>query len=379
MKHLSVTKTTFISLGLALLFLGVGCNQPAKDGGIFRTLDSGESWEQKNFVSRQGKKVVTLDDTHITKILIHPKDSNIIYIGTGDKGLYITLDAGERWYQTGLKSGSITNVVIDPVDPTIMYAARGTTVLKSIDEGQNWNVIYTDPNSAKIYTIVVDHSDNKKIYVGSSVGAVYKSIDGGENWDLRFKINGSILKIFTVAYDPNVLYLYTGGGSIYKTVNGAEPRDDAAEEDIERINSGWKKIAPTDELQEQLEGFTKVYRLELDPQDNHIMYATSERGLLRSTDGGDTWSDQPTLLGFKDERNTQIRHLTIDPQDSKIIYFFIGKIMHKTADNGESWQTINTFKSQRKITDFVIDPEATNVMYIGTQFIKKKGGLTPSK
>src|SRR5450755_4649996 len=68
-----------------------------------------------------------------------PQDPNTIYTGTS-VGLFKTTDGGSSWNNSGLIGRSVASLVIDPQNPSILYAVTSTTnVFKSTDGGATWN------------------------------------------------------------------------------------------------------------------------------------------------------------------------------------------------------------------------------------------------
>ncbi|HMO13618.1 MAG TPA: hypothetical protein PKD64_04360 [Pirellulaceae bacterium] len=155
------------------------------------------------------KNVGLKNSEHIAKIVVHPNDSNTIFVAAqgplwssgGERGVYKSVDGGKSWRQV-LSRGEFTgatDVVIDPQDPNVLYAAlyqKHRTV---------WALMATGPESG-----------------------IYKSLDGGENWtELTNGIPGGNKGKISLAVSPqrsDVVYATieqenrTGG--IYRSENG---------------------------------------------------------------------------------------------------------------------------------------------------------------
>ncbi len=131
--------------------------------GIYKSVNDGKSWKNMG---------LTLSE-HISKIIVHPHNSDIVYVAAqgplwsqgGERGLYKSGDGGENWKKVlgGNPWTGVTDLVIDPVDPDWMYAATwqrhrtvaaymgggpGTAIFRSKDGGENWTKLTTGlPNS----------------------------------------------------------------------------------------------------------------------------------------------------------------------------------------------------------------------------------------
>ncbi len=363
-------------LAIGLIGLGLSCGEP-QDGGVFRSLDSAESWEQKVFVKKTGRKTETIAETNITTMQFQPTDANIIYLGTKGSGLYATLTGGEQWFALGSSSGTVNSIAIDPVDPRNIYIGKGTSILKSTDEGVTWETVYQDAKGGTISGVVVDSFEHSRVYAATSVGTVIKSYDYGINWDLRMQIGGSIKRLLIAKHDTRVLYVLTSKADLYITTNGGEFIVDDLPE-AERINSGWQLLLPKD-FDDQFPDGDKITDVTLDPNDTTVVYLVTRRGLMRGTDSGTNWSDVITLIGANDKKNDSIRNLTITPGNSQIIYFSVAHAIHKSTDGGANWKIIENFPSKRNITALLIDYQTPNVIYAGTEAIEKQGGLIKTK
>lgn len=171
--------------------------------GIFISRDGGKSWENKGLKKSE----------HISKIIVHPKDPNTVWVAAqgplwspgGERGLYKTTDGGATWKSTITldKWTGVTDLVIDPRNPDVLYAASwqrhrnvaaymgggpGTALYKSIDGGNSWRKLKTGlPTSdmGKIGLAISPINPNvlyAAIELDRRKGAVYRSDNGGESW-----------------------------------------------------------------------------------------------------------------------------------------------------------------------------------------------------
>jgi photosystem II stability/assembly factor-like uncharacterized protein len=179
----------------------------AASGGIFKTTDGGAHWQP------------IFDDQVVSAIgalAVAPSDPNIVWAGTGEacirshisvgQGIYKSTDAGKTWTLMGLeKTGRIGDVIIDPRDPNIVFAAalghaygpqaeRG--VFRTTDGGKTWErVLFVDENTG-CSSLVMDPTNARILFAGmwpleihtwgrESGGpgsGLYRSTDGGSTW-----------------------------------------------------------------------------------------------------------------------------------------------------------------------------------------------------
>jgi len=149
-------------------------------------------------------------------IVIDPKDSNVLWLGTGEHnsqrsahfgdGVYKSVDAGKTWKHTGLASSEhIGHIAIDPVNTSVVYVAsqgplfsaggeRG--LYKTTDGGATWKAIITISPDTGITDVVLDPKNPNIVFAaayqrrravgqmigGGPEGGIFKSTDGGKSF-----------------------------------------------------------------------------------------------------------------------------------------------------------------------------------------------------
>jgi photosystem II stability/assembly factor-like uncharacterized protein len=143
------------------------------------------------------------------------------------------------------------------------------------------------PEKIEVRTIAIHPHDPQIVYVGTQYGP-YRSDDGGQHWKrLPFPEQGGV--VWTIVFhpqNPQVLYLGTAPPAVYKSEDGG---------------ASWRRlpIVPTSGAV-RMAFPMRVIRLAIDPNNANNIYAALEvGGVIRSQDGGETWSDcTPALLSF---------------------------------------------------------------------------------
>lgn len=191
----------------AVVWVGTGENvggrHVAYGDGIYRSMDAGMTW----------KNMGLKESEHISKIIIHPDNSNIIWVAAqgplwnkgGQRGLYKTVDGGQRWKKVlgdAVWTG-VTDLMIDPRNPDVLYAATwdrhrtvaalmgggpGTGIHRSTDGGETWEALTNGlpkSNMGKI-GIAISPQQPDVIYAAIELdrtkGGVYRSEDRGSSW-----------------------------------------------------------------------------------------------------------------------------------------------------------------------------------------------------
>ena len=190
----------------SIIWLGTGENvggrHVAFGDGVFKSENGGKSW--KNMGLRKSE--------HISEIIVHPNNSNIIWAASqgplwspgGERGLYKSIDGGENWKKVlgGGKWTGVTDIHMDPRNPDRIYAAtwqRHRTVAalmgggpesglhRSEDGGETWTELKSGlPNYAGKIGFTLSPQKPDVLYASIELekrnGAVYKSEDRGSSW-----------------------------------------------------------------------------------------------------------------------------------------------------------------------------------------------------
>ncbi len=181
----------------------VGGRHMSYGDGIYRSEDGGKNWKNMGLTKTQ----------HISKIIIHPENSNILWVAAQgplwlkgeERGLYKTTDGGKTWKKT-LGDGEwvgVTDIVIDPRDPNLLYAASwqrhrnvaaymgggpGTGIYRSEDGGESWSKLtqgLPKENMAKTGLAISPQQPDivyAAIELKRRTGGVYRSADRGATW-----------------------------------------------------------------------------------------------------------------------------------------------------------------------------------------------------
>ena len=386
-----------------------------------------------------GKKKKALEGKAATPAA--PTDSGAIVLPTALKA---------RSIGPAVMGGRVSSIAIDPANPYTFYAGLATGgIMKSSDNGSSFEPIFEHEAVAAIGDIAIAPSDPKTIYVGTgeandrntvSWGAgVYTSTDGGATWTKSgLEKTRAIARVVVHPTDPKTAWVCSPGDvwqpgerGIYKTTDGGK---------------SWKKVYTAPAPFETRAGCGD---LAIDPSDPNILYATLYArlrrpwvftygvqasdgkdigGVLKSTDGGATWTKLtnglPTMTGriglavyaknpktvyalvqsdaggtsdiddpyskaggvFRsddagatwtrqsklDPRPFYFSQIRVDPENDKRVYV-LGFMLHVSDDGGKTWRE-DRFKNVHSDNHaLAIDPHTPSRMLLGTD-----GGLYES-
>jgi photosystem II stability/assembly factor-like uncharacterized protein len=190
------------------------------DFGLFKSTNGGASWAP----------VLTDGAPLIRSIAIDPIHPSTIYASANGTPFKST-DGGASWAakpiigEFGIELSFVRVLAVNPVNSSIVYAGTFFGVYKSTDGGEHWNPTVTDPGTGFIEDLVINPLQPSVLYASTGFSGIYQSTDAGNHWNavntglpaLSFK------NILTLAIDPlhpSVLYAGTEGGGLFKTSNG---------------------------------------------------------------------------------------------------------------------------------------------------------------
>jgi photosystem II stability/assembly factor-like uncharacterized protein len=295
--------------------------------GIYKSTDAGESWTHMGLPESE----------RISRILVHPRDGNIVYAcvpgklwsDSADRGVYHTNDGGKSWTLV-LKGVNLSTgcggMSMDAKNPDVLYAGmwdfrrRGWTFRSggegptafsgsglhvSRDGGRTWREITPETNKGfpkKPYgriAVEVAPSDSNRVYavVESTDSGLYVSFDGGATWEARDKSQGMVWRAFYFArltVDP------TNADRVFKDSGNLILSEDAGKSF--GIVGGFVGM------------HGDLHAVWVNPLNPKHTIAGDDGGLWHSYDGGNRWWKGDNLP------ISQYYHVSVDDSDPYRVY-----------------------------------------------------------
>jgi uncharacterized protein (TIGR03437 family) len=223
-------------------------------------------------------------------------------------------DLGTSWQETALKQPNLAGLEFEPSDTSVLYAIAENVVQKSSDGGQTWVSSQTGlPAAFYPSQIVPDPTTRGQVYLWLQTESnsiterqIYRSTNAGASWQLMLKFAFAERRILTLAVSPK-------NGTLYVGTNRG----------LLKSSDGGRTVQPA--------GLAEIYiqALALDPVDPATLYAsTPYRCCDLSPAGG------PQLGG-----------------------------VHKTTDGGTTWLPLNNSFQNKFVASLVLDPFAPTTVY----------------
>jgi photosystem II stability/assembly factor-like uncharacterized protein len=332
----------------------------AVNGGVWKSVDAGRVWtpifDEQPVAS-------------IGAIAVAPSAPDTIYVGTGEStlrdstgfgmGVYRSTDAGRSWTHLGLDGTQhIGRIAVDPKNPNIVFVAaighlyaanpeRG--LYRTLDGGRNWQKVL-GTNDVGAVEVVIDPVNPRVIYAGlwntrrppwysyaptnGPGGGIFKSTDGGATWkQLTVGLPHEGIGKVGIAIAPS------NPRRVYAVVDCLVPEPDATPAATPpaggRGGGGGRGAAVP------LQG-----------------------GFFRSDDAGATWhrvSDDAALWG----RGWYFEHIVVDPRDADIVYV-PNVAVSRTMDGGKTWVALRGSPGGDDYHQAWVSPDDSNTIIVAS-------------
>jgi photosystem II stability/assembly factor-like uncharacterized protein len=192
----------------------------ADDGLLWRSFDGGLTWERSK--PQELRPIYSIE--------VDPADPTTVYVGSRD--LLKSTDGGQTFVKLSGIGADVVAVAIDPLEPSILYAASGGTddVYRSTDGGASWKRMPIRPVATRdmcgdILDLVADPAHQDTVYAAGCRG-LFRTADAGIHWTNVLRVE----RLNAVAIDhadPSKVYAggygeYTRGFGMFRSLDGGD-------------------------------------------------------------------------------------------------------------------------------------------------------------
>ncbi|WP_425235507.1 WD40/YVTN/BNR-like repeat-containing protein [Ulvibacterium sp.] len=334
-------------------------------GGIWKTVDDGITWKN---ISDGFLKTGT-----VGALAVSESNPNIVVAGMGEHaargvmtsmgdGVYKSTDAGKTWKHIGLEgTRHISDVIIHPTDADIIFvAAQGAQygetpergIYRTTDGGLSWEKVLFVSTKTGASSLSMDMTNPLILYAamwehrrfpwtmesGGERSGLYKSTDGGSTWE---QLNEGLPEAFGKA---GISVSRANNELVFAVIEAEDEKGGVYRSDD--AGKKWKQVN-----KDRINIARSWYYMEIlaDPQNENVVYVLNAP-VTKSIDGGKTFTSLPTPHGDN-------HHLWIDPHNNQRMINSNDGGANVSNNGGKSWSTQQnqpTAQFYRVITDNLV-------------------------
>ncbi|WP_228236801.1 VPS10 domain-containing protein [Allomuricauda sp. M10] len=316
-------------------------------GGLWKTTNAGSRWDNisDGFFEMGSVGAVSVSESN----------PNIVYCGMGEHaprgvmtsygdGVYRSNDAGKTWIKLGLEQTQhISRIIIHPTNPDIVYvAAQGALfapnkergIYRSMDGGKTWkNILFVNEstgavelsmdanNSLTLYAAMWEYQRKPNFVMSGGPGSgLYKSTDGGDTWTELTEGLPEEKGKMGIAVSP------ANSDKVYAIIESDSNQDKGGLFVSNDAGKSWSMVSGDNRLVQRAWYYIEVFA---DPNNENTVYVLSAE-MFRSEDGGKTWESISVPHG-------DTHNLWINPNDSKNMVMADDGGATITYDYGKNW------------------------------------------
>lgn len=242
-------------------------------------------------------------------------------------------------------------------------------MLRKAVEDDRWHILNNGlPEGAEVRAIAVHPDDTQVVYAGTQHGP-YRTTDGGDTWE-RLALPDPGMVVWSILFhpgNPEILYVGTSPAAVYRSEDGGD---------------NWKRLTLAESAGAVHMGFAmRVIRMTADPGTPDDIYAGLEvGGVLRSQDGGDSWSDcsgdllrlaqldrLKSRIGSDTETEGMMdsHALCVSPAQSGTVFLATRMGLFRSSDRGNTWvdMEIGRFSPLTYARDVQVSPHNPQRFY----------------
>tara|TARA_E500000331_G_C17261339_1_gene715401 strand:+ start:209 stop:3169 length:2961 start_codon:yes stop_codon:yes gene_type:complete len=320
-------------------------------GGVWKTSDAGQHWINcsDGFFKMGSVGAIAVSESH----------TNVVYVGMGEHaprgvmtshgdGVYKSTDAGKTWAHMGLRETQhISRIVIHPRDPNILWvAAQGALngpnedrgIFKSTNGGKSWKRTLFVNNLAGASELSLDYHNPDILYAaiwehmrtpwqvisGGEGSGLYKSSDGGDTWK---KIHQGLPE---EKGKMAIAVSRANSDWVYALIESDSQQEKGGLFVSKNAGKNWTRISGDHRLLQRAWYYIEIT---LDPKDENVVYVLSA-GTYRSINGGKDWERIRSHHG-------DYHDLWINPLNSKNMLLTNDGGSEISFDKGTHWSRID--------------------------------------
>ena len=276
-------------------------------------------------------------------------ENTYAYVGAETSGLYRLSPGSDQWDELtqGLPADPIVpGVALHPSNPQVVYAGTQDGPYRSSDRGNHWERLDYPKSGAPVWTFMFRPGDPSVMYIGTAPGEIYRSVNSGDSWQKLPAAMGS--NECAMAFPTRVIGL---------TADPSDPNDVYAALEVAGVirssdgGDSWEEItgslAPSEDTLD-------LHGIQCAAASPHTVYITTRQGPFIGPDRGREWI--PVEFG-NFSPITYTRDLKTAPHDPSLMYVSIGAAARSAQ--GALYRSRDLFRTFERVDHGI---EATSTM-----------------
>ena len=325
------------------IYAGVALITEDSEGGVFRRPTNGGDWVKLT----NGLP----PDADVHAITLHPTQHGVVYLGT-KQGPFVSTDHGDHWARMNFPFPGVQawSILVNPSDPRRMYIGGApVSIFRSDDAGETWRAMpdpgmpgrIVMPFPCRVMRLSAHPANPDILYATLEVDGVMRSLDGGETWE------DTSADLLTMAERPHLT------NHLRTTVKA--------------------------------EGMLDGHAVEVSAAAPDTVFMACRMGLFRSDDRGQHWEDME-IGRFSPLRYG--RDVRVSPLDASVMYACLSPAsrsrdgsLYRSDDGGRNWTRFDhTIQARATMMAVALHPRDPDQVFcasrVGQVFATLDGGKT---
>jgi hypothetical protein len=342
----------------------------------------------------------------VSSLAIDPGDAKHLLCGSANGGIWESHDSGATWAARTdqMPTLAIGAVTFDPHDPTRAYAGSGegnfyanlgAGVYMSSDGGTTWKVRARAPFvGAGFYDLVVDPVNRNILYAATTIGFYVSTNAGtswsrkraGKCWDITVHPAGGANEILA-AFADGLFASYNHANTFAPVALPSSPAAAWTRLDVDRVigapdiayvfgaagtsahlwrrtGTTWKKVTPLPAIDVNQAWYD--WYVAASPTDSRQVFVGAI-DTFRGTLSGTTWRWKNITTQGRNSIHPDQHALTFSPGNSKVIYAGNDGGVYRSANSGNNWKALNRGLGITEVEYLGSDPNTWMWLMAGTQ------------
>lgn len=315
--------------------------------GIIRSTNRGGTWQSLT-------EEFSSTGSRTTHILLRKGAPGEMLYATDAGSIVRTVNGGQSWSpsRNGLEFDNVHSLFSHPMNPSVVFAATARGMMVSPDFGASWNPVGGDVGKVGARLAPGPPAPPFRLYAYGSGAGLQSSIDQGLTWRRAdVMLGGSTIRL--IATDPPGDRVIIGAGSTCLTADPSAP-------------GGWTPAGTG------ITGGTLNWLIG-DPDQAGVLYAATQAGIFRTTNGGGAW--EAAIRGL----HVSPLLFELHPSIKTRMFAVAVQGLYVSTDRGKSWSQTRPLSARWRVTRLTFSPRNAGIIIAATEsngvIMSRNGGF----